>query len=69
MSTATSERRKLQRIRAAIKARGLRVEQIGTGAAVRVRGPGVHVIAASLSDLSEHDLAPATQQDEQPNIL
>lgn len=62
MSTSTADRR-LQRIRAAIRARGLHIEPIGTGSAVRVRGPGVHVVAASLADITEHDLTPADPQD------
>lgn len=63
MSTATTDRR-LQRIRAAIRARGLRLEPIGESTAVRIVGPGVHVVAASLADISAHDLTPANPQDD-----
>ena len=66
MSHSTTDRR-LQRLRAAIKARGLRIEPIGTGTAVRVLGPGVHVVAASLADLTHADLTPSIQLDPQGN--
>lgn len=46
------------RVRAAILESGLRVEPVGSGGAVRVVGPGVDVVAASLRHLNPMDLMP-----------
>ncbi|MGJ7506852.1 hypothetical protein [Variovorax sp. GT1P44] len=54
-------------MRAAIKASGLRLEPVGTAGAVRVVGPGVHIVAASLRHLNPLDLTPYRPiEDEHP---
>ena len=47
-----------QRVRAAIKENGLRVEPVGSTGAVRVVGRDVDVVAASLRHLNPLDLMP-----------
>ena len=53
-----TQARKTQRLHAVIKARGLRVEPVGTAGAVRVLGPGVSITAVSLDSLDLYDLLP-----------
>lgn len=56
----TIERRE-QRVRAAIRARGLLLTPIGSAGAVLIEGTGVYVRAAALRYVDEHDLEPADQ--------
>ncbi|MEJ8811406.1 hypothetical protein WKW77_10045 [Variovorax ureilyticus] len=53
-----SAKRRQQRVAAAIKSRGLRVEYMGAGPAVRIVGPGVHLTAASIDHVAPDDLVP-----------
>ncbi len=53
-----TQARKIQRLHAAIKARGLRVEKLGTAGAVRVLGAGVNITAVSPDSLDLCDLLP-----------
>lgn len=52
---------------AAVRARGLALHRLHADrAAVRLTGPGVHVVAASLSALTLHDLEPEQPKDTTP---
>lgn len=53
--TRSTERR-LQRVRAAIDRLGLRVEQIGNGSAVRIRGAGIDLTAAAMEYVELADI-------------
>lgn len=55
--TRPERSRREQRVRAAIKAAGLRVEPVG-GTAWRVYGPGVDVRVAALAHVNAEDLRP-----------
>ena len=59
---------KRDEIMALIRHHGLTVETIGAGPAVRVTGPGVHVVAASLDWLKTADIRPVTN-DRQVKVL
>lgn len=63
--------RKEQRLRAAIKARGLHLAPFGSAGAVRVAGRGVYLIAAAMRYIDERDLEPylATVHDAQQQTL
>ena len=50
--------RKEQRLRAAIRSRGLSLAPFGNAGAVRVAGRDVYVIAAEMRYLDERDLEP-----------
>ena len=58
--------RKEQRLRAVIRARGLRAEPYGTAGAMRVAGRGVYIIVAAMRYLEERDFDPP-QHREQPD--
>jgi hypothetical protein len=66
----TVERRE-QRVRAAIRARGLHVTPFGTAGAVQVAGRGVYLIAAAMRHIDERDLNPicATERDAQQQAI
>lgn len=51
--------RREQRVRVAIRARGLVLTPIGSAGAVQIEGAGVYVRAAALRYVDEHDLEPA----------
>jgi len=55
---------KRDELMAAIAKHGLTVETIGAGPAVRVTGPGVHVVAASLDWIRAADIAPVTHDNQ-----
>ena len=56
----TIERRE-QRVRAAIRTRGLLLTPIGSAGAVLIEGAGVYIRAAALRYVDEDDLEPAVQ--------
>lgn len=56
-----------ERMAAAIKERGLHLQPFGTAGAVRVVGPGVYVLAASLRDLTLRDFESAEKRDPDGN--
>ena len=64
--TPATKRRQMQRVYAVINKRGLRVEPMGAGTAVRITGPGVHLTAASIDHVAPADLAPCTWCSEAP---
>lgn len=63
--------RKEQRVRAAIRARGLHVTPIGSAGAVLIEGAGVYLIAAAMRHIDEHDLDPicATEREAQQQAI
>ena len=63
--------RKEQRVRAAIRARGLHVTPIGSAGAVLIEGAGVYIRAAALSYVDDHDLYPicATEREAQRQAI
>lgn len=63
----TRSERQCRRMAAEIEARGLHLQPVGTAGAVRIVGPGVYLLAASLHDLTLRDIDDAEKRDPDGN--